>query len=104
MSGLETGLARTFDPDTSQAAARSVDATTLEEMVLSALRRDGGMTTWELSLQLSISQQSITPRMRPLTVKSFVRESGTYRQNPSGRKAIVWEAVPPEAVQQTLVW
>ena len=73
MSGLETGLARTFDPDTSQAAARSVDATTLEEMVLSALRRDGGMTTWELSLQLR-------------------------------RKAIVWEAVPPEAVQQTLVW
>lgn len=42
------GLARHTDPDTSQTAARSIDATTLEAMVLNALRRRPGSTTEEI--------------------------------------------------------
>lgn len=94
MDEHEHGLARTKDPDTSHAAARGVDATKLQGMVLYAMREWGSMTASEISERLEISLQSITPRMRPLAEKGLIRDSGERRMTPRGRKSIVWEIVP----------
>lgn len=91
-SRRESGKARRKDPDTAKAAARSVDATKLEQIVLDALAVRG-MTSYELSIILDMSLVSVSPRLRPLVEKGLVRDSGVRRTNPSGKKAIVWEVV-----------
>ena len=91
----EHGLARHTDPKTAKAAAKSVDATKLEAMVLEILREKGSMTSHEIASELGMSMalQSVTPRTAPLKNKGLIRDSGVRRPNESGRKAIVWEAV-----------
>lgn len=93
MTSLSDGAARRSDPDTSKAAAQSVNTKTLGQLVVSALKEVGPMTTEELAAVLQETVVTISPRMRPLVNLGLVRDSGQTRANNSGRKAILWEAV-----------
>jgi uncharacterized membrane protein len=86
------GSARRADPETAKAAAKSIDATDLEQTVLNALRIIGarGATTEELASDLNLPLVTISPRLAPLVRKNLVKDSGRRGTNASGRKAILW--------------
>lgn len=91
---FEPALARRTDPPTAHAAARSIDVTDLEALVLAALKCSlDGLTTHELATRCGLSLVTVSPRMRPLVHKARVRDSGRKRAGTSGRKSIVWVAV-----------
>jgi predicted transcriptional regulator len=90
----ETGRARKADPPTAKAAARSVDATDLEQAVLAALLTNGPMTTHEVARYLNRELVTVSPRMAPLVRKGLVQDSTLRREGPSGRKSIVWRIIP----------
>jgi hypothetical protein len=90
----ESGRARRHDPDTAKKAAAKVPVADLEARVLRALRLSHyGMTTHELAWLLKVDLVSVSPRMRPLTEKGLVQDSGE-RRRPAGcsRTSIVWKA------------
>lgn len=82
------GRSRRKDPPTAKAAAKSVNATELEAVVVDILRTP--RTTHEISQATGIALVSISPRMAPLAKKGLVKDSGLRREGPSGRKSIVW--------------
>lgn len=85
--------ARATDPETSHAAAASVEPTELELLVLAALGvRPRGCTSSELSDFLGIERVSVSPRLAPLARKGLIEASGERRRGPSGRSQIVWKA------------
>jgi len=85
----ESGLARRTDPETSKAAAKSVDATELESLVYGALATP--RTAHELAEVLDLPLNTVSPRTAPLRAKGLIKDSGARREGPSGRKSIVWE-------------
>ena len=87
------GRARNTDPDTSHEAAHSVDATALEAIVRQALKNKGPMTAREISDVTGIDLQTVTPRLAPLAGKNLARRTDMRRRGPTGRWAIVWEAI-----------
>ena len=89
-----TAFARNTDPETSHAAAASVDASRLEQCVLEALKQHGPSTCWELMSYTGIPNESLTPRMAPLRDKGLVIDTGNTRV---GRRKyqIVW-ALPTQ--------
>lgn len=96
---LELGEAhaRTSDPDTSHAAARSVEgehANSMENRVLHTIRifANYGITTHELVEATGIPYESVTPRIKPLVQKGLVVDSGERRPGTSKRRCIVWKA------------
>lgn len=89
---MKRGAYRRVDPGTSRAAAASIDATTLESIVVDTLRRLGGATTYEIAAVTHLSLVTISPRLRPLVRKGLVRDSGLTRAGDTGRRRIVWEA------------
>ena len=88
----EYGSSRSTDPDTSHDAAK-FDTSFLQQQVLFALLKEGPMTAEEVSEHTGISQQSLTPRFRPLAEKGLIMDTGERRKNRSGRSAILWRAV-----------
>ena len=84
----DPGRARRADPPTAKAAAKSVNSTELETIVLDMLRVPA--TTHEIADSTGIALVSISPRMAPLVKKGLVQDSGLRREGPSGRKSIVW--------------
>ena len=88
-----TALARNTDPETSHDAARGVKISVLENIVLASLKILGPQTAEEIASSSEIDLQSITPRMRPLANKNYVRDSGQRRPGKSGTKRIVWERI-----------
>jgi hypothetical protein len=112
--------ARTTDSDTSQEAAASIAAENIrrsQTAILAVLRQCGPMTDVDLvkvyeSSATSTSddrlwvigypegrvpqqsQSGIRTRRDELVKQDQVRNSGERRKLPSGRNAIVWEAVP----------
>lgn len=93
MKQLELARHRRNDPDTSKAAAYSVDVPPLEKVVLDYLTkyRLGGATTHEIAEATGIDLVTISPRIRPLVEKGLVEDSGHKRKGRSGRKSIVWK-------------
>lgn len=92
-SHYEPGAHRHDDPDTSVAAAMSIDASRLEAIVLEALRKClNGATTRELADILGIDWGSVTPRMAPLARKGLIYATSERRVGKSGRSGIVWKA------------
>jgi DNA-binding MarR family transcriptional regulator len=87
------GKARTTDPVTSSRAAARVNVKRINGLILRVLRSRGPMTTEEISKAIRIRLQSVTPRMAPLVVKGFVRNTGKTRKGSSNRERIVWELV-----------
>jgi hypothetical protein len=98
--------ARTSDPGTSHAAARSITPETMrasQRAVLRIFERQGAMTdeqlakeydhrfTWEPSLFPRQSPSGLRTRRKELTDAGLLRDSGIRRKLYSGRLAIVWE-------------
>jgi hypothetical protein len=81
-------LVQRNDPDTSHAAARSIDVTNLEQMVYDNIVESGsrGMTQDEiLSLHPGYSYSSITARPAALKAKGLIGYNGEKRAGASGR-------------------
>lgn len=89
-------LFRKKDPDTSKAAAESVDTSALEEMVLNAIARheaQGAIADQILEEFPSYPYSSITARFSALIRKGFVLDTGERRAGKSGRKQRVMIAL-----------
>lgn len=86
--------ARRSDPDTSKAAAKSVNVTALEARVLDCLTVHGPKTINEVADILSMSLVTASPRFRPLAAKGKIRDTGRRQIGENGRGRIIWEAVP----------
>ena len=93
---ITRGLARRTDPETSHEAARKVDATKQERVVLDALKDYGDMTSEEVAAVTGTEIPAITPRFRPLATKGLIIEKRdskgemVKRKGKSTRRRIVW--------------
>lgn len=90
-------LSRTLDPQTSHAAAHSIDTTRLEELVYKTIRDAGprGMISDEVRGTLAdrdLSYSSVTARYAALKEKGLVEYSGYKRPGKSGRNQNVMVA------------
>lgn len=90
-------VARRGDPDTSWAAAASLDPNVLREsqrVVLRLLREDGPMDDEHLVSRLAgvLSPSGARTRRAELVAKGLVYDTGQRVTLLSGRKAIVWSA------------
>lgn len=79
---------------TSQAAAKTIDASTLRGQVLALLRRKGPLTADQCASELRLSPFSIRPRLTELARLKKIEDSGERRPNASQRNAIVWQVAP----------
>lgn len=88
--------ARRTDPKTSHDAAVSMEPhlSHLESRVLGVLRAAGerGATTRELEHLTGLDFATVTPRIKPLCAKGYVKATKKRRAGPSGRSQIVWVA------------
>lgn len=73
---------------TSQEAAASVDAKTLQRLVLTELRKGPG-TPDEIAERLRIDKLSIRPRCSELKAQGRVVDTGDRRRNANGKSAAV---------------
>lgn len=96
--------ARLTDPDTSHAAAASVDnLTRTRSRILDVLRVFGPMTDQQIRstyLQVydePISDSGLRTRRRELVDAGFARDSGQRARLASGRNGIVWAATEDTA-------
>jgi predicted ArsR family transcriptional regulator len=87
--------ARSTDPHTSREAAEAVRATSMEDAVLKTLAKfPEGATAIEIAYRMRTPRDNVSPRMKPLVKKGFVRDSGRVKRGDSGRNLIVWEIFP----------
>ena len=86
--------ARITDPDTSHEAAKALDTTRLEAIVLDAFKNaPNGLTQDELGDRMpAFTLNTITPRLAPLVRKGFLRVVGK-RPGRSGRNQRVLKYV-----------
>lgn len=84
---MKHAYARHTDPQSSHDAARSVDTTTLEQLVMLALEELGGGTSASVSEHLDLDRVSISPRFKPLERKGLIRR--TDRREDGSQ---IWEA------------
>jgi len=80
-------LVRTTDPDTSHAAANTVDTSQLESMVYQVISKyPEGCIADDVEKELAhLRSHSITPRFAPLIRKGFIVDTGERRRASSGR-------------------
>jgi len=80
---------------TSKAAAVAVKPklNALQADVLGCIRILSGATDAEIQAYLHMDPSTERPRRVELVVKGLIRDSGRTRATPSGRQAVVWEAV-----------
>lgn len=78
--------------ETSFEAARSIDAKTLQRLVLAQLYVRP-MTADEIADRLGIDKLSIRPRCSELKAQGKLTDSGIRRENASGKRAIVYRLV-----------
>ena len=92
---VNRGLARATDPETAKEAAKSVDTSKMEQIVLDVIRSfPNGCISQDVENALPhIRVSSITPRFRPLIRKGLVIETGEKRPGFSGRNQRVMRAV-----------
>jgi hypothetical protein len=94
--------ARHTDPDTSHDAAEEVAGTSasrLERIVYECLLdHPQGLTMHEICEKTHLLWNTASPRIRPLTRKELVYDSGERREGPAGKMCIVWKAVIPRGV------
>ncbi len=90
-------FARRTDPVTSHDAAKAAQRTSkaLSDQCLTLIRKAGerGHTASELAKIIRVPRDSISPRLKPMVVKSLIRDSGVTRKPKGGREQIVWVAV-----------
>lgn len=87
--------ARPTDPETSHAAARTVNRTRSQRAVLAALREVGPMAHHTLCLLFKgeLTESRTRTAVKELRDRGMVRDSGMRVRTPSGRQAVVWEAI-----------
>ena len=92
--------ARRTDPATAHRAAKSVNATRLEAVVLNVLQSFGerGATSHEVAEVAEMELVTVSPRFKPLESKGFIvrkKHNGEVvtRIGKSGRASVVWVAV-----------
>lgn len=92
----QPALARKTDPETSKEAARRVDTSNVETLVLLAVQRTGkrGATTKELEKSLGVDRVTISPRMKPLARKHLIRQTLEKREG-----CFVWVSDIDEGVE-----
>jgi len=88
-------LVRTSDPDTSHAAALSVDTAHMEQIVYEVIcKYPDGCIADDVERQLSnFRSHSITPRFAPLIRKGYIFDTGERRMASSGRSQRVVKAL-----------
>ena len=89
-------LHRADSPDTSRAAAHSVDTTKLEQQVLTAVRSFGSAGCIQdqvLEVFDGYPYSSVTARFRALLDKHYIEDTGERRPGHSGRSQRVLRAV-----------
>ncbi len=77
--------------ETSRAAARSVDADTVRDLVLKAVMFYGPLTADETAGWLNLSILTVRPRFSELRRLGLLEDSDLRRPNASGHRAIVWK-------------
>ena len=87
-----TRLARTQDPDTSRKAAESASrrGPSQRRRVWEALKKLGGATDYELSIEVGILRSSAAKRRQELVDLGHVVETDMRRKTDTGTDAIVW--------------
>jgi hypothetical protein len=81
-------------PQTSQAAAHSLDADSLRAKVLDFIKsRSDGATSDEVEIALGLRHQTASARIRELVLMGRLRKPGNTRKTSSGRSAEVAYAV-----------
>lgn len=87
-----TRLVRTQDPDTSRKAAESASrrGPSQRRRVWEALKKLGGATDYELSLECGILRSSAAKRRQELVDLGHVVETPFRRKTDTGTDAIVW--------------
>jgi hypothetical protein len=101
METLPHMMARTDDPDTSHAAARSIDASALEALVLETIARfpDGCIADDVKAANPQHRRTTLNPRFAPLLRSGAIVDTGERRIAASGRSQRVVKFVPgPERV------
>jgi hypothetical protein len=94
----EHGAARSSDPETSHAAAESVEPSRIHGIILATLARARtGQTTHEIAADCGIGYQTITPRMTALRAQGRVYDTGLRR---------AWSGAPgsPATTRMSIVW
>ena len=88
-------LVRSSDPDTSQAAAASVNSTQLEKMVYEAICTypDGCISDQLLERFSGFPYSSITARYRALLDKGFIEDTGERRKGRSNKNQRVMRKI-----------
>ena len=94
---ITPALARQNDPDTSHAAARSLDGkpvARMAQLVYRAIKASGanGATGWEMAASTGLERDSITPRIPRLVELGLVVDSGARRAVRGKRSETVWAA------------
>ena len=81
-------LVRRNDPQTSQEAAKSVNTTTMEQIVYDVIAQNpNGCTQDEVLAHLmSYPYSTVTARFKSLIDKGYVEDTGLTRPGKSGRK------------------
>jgi len=80
----------------SQAAEKIMPRTgTIRRKVYDAVYQSGGITDWELELELRGKHQTVSASRRSLVLDGFIEDSGETRKNISGNECIVWVATKP---------
>lgn len=106
----EHGAARWSDPPTSHEAAEALDPASLYGKIIATLKKAArgsiyspkpGLITHEISHLTGISLVTISPRMRPMSDKGWVYDTGETRfwigapgDKATKRKSIVWDLKP----------
>lgn len=75
---------------TSREAAETVDAKTLQKLVVGALAQYGPMTADQTAAKLGCNILSIRPRLSELSAQNRVCKTGERRKNASGKFASVF--------------
>jgi DNA-binding HxlR family transcriptional regulator len=92
---FKSAKARRSDPETSKQAAISLDPTETETLVLEVIRLfpEGCIFDDILRELPTIREGSISPRLKPLTKKGLIEETGELRKGKSGRNQRVLRCV-----------
>ena len=92
--------------ETSEEAAKSIDAGSIRSRVRSLIEDMGclGATDEELEKKLDMRHQTVSARRRELVLMGKAKDSGVKRRTTSGRKAVVWIACdePPQVAHKAV--
>lgn len=96
------GGARSTDPDTSHAAAETIDTTELERIVYEVIKQfpNGCIGDDVVRMLPQFGVQTVSPRYAPLLRKGWIIDTGERRKARSGRSQRVMKAAGKQDATQ----